>query len=98
MRWYGFWHGGNGYSPSDLDDLEEFTSIEDARRKLIDRHRYGYWQTSVFAFVHRESARVLTPCVGDDCEITLYGSAADLSYPAKRVHLGKRGGARVESC
>ncbi|MEV7012696.1 hypothetical protein [Streptosporangium sp. NPDC051022] len=98
MRWYGFWNGGNGYGPSDPDDLEEFASIADARRKLLERHRYGYRQTSVFAFVHRESVRALTPCVGDDCEITLYGSATDLSYPARRVYLGKRGGTRIDPC
>ncbi|WP_328708900.1 hypothetical protein [Microbispora hainanensis] len=97
-RWYGLWSGGSGYGPPQPDDLEEFSSLADARCKLADRHRYGYWQRSHFAFARREAADVLTPFVGDDCEITLYGSADGLHYPDRRIFLGPRGGVRVERC
>ncbi len=96
--WFGLWHGGNGYSPSQPEDLEEFSSLADARVKLAERHRYGYWRHSRFAFVDREPADVLTPCVGDDCEITLFGSREVLDYPDRRVFLGPCGGVRVERC
>lgn len=97
-RWFGLWHGGNGYSLPEPDDLEEFTGLADARRKLIKRHRFGYWSRSHFAFVEREPTKALTPCVGDDCEITLYGSRDGLDCPAVRVFLGPRGGIRTERC
>ncbi|MCG5215499.1 hypothetical protein [Streptosporangium sp. KLBMP 9127] len=98
MRWYGLWHGGNGYSPPDPGDLEEFSSLADARTKLLDRYSHGYWHRSHFAFVEREPVTVLTPCVSADCEIVLYGSYAVLDQPARRIFLGSRGGARAEHC
>lgn len=96
--WFGLWHGGNGYGPPEHNDLEEFSSLADAQAKLAERHRYGYWQRSRFAFVERQPADILTPCVGEDCEITLYGSREAIDYPARRVFLGPRGGVRVERC
>ncbi|WP_433347640.1 hypothetical protein ACQP25_30800 [Microtetraspora malaysiensis] len=96
--WFGLWHGGNGYSPPDPDDLEEFSSLADARAKLSKGHRCGYWRRSRFAFVAREPANVLTPCVSDDCEITLYGSRELLDYPGRRIFFSPRGGVRIERC
>ncbi|WP_433413246.1 hypothetical protein ACQP1V_29165 [Microtetraspora malaysiensis] len=40
----------------------------------------------------------LTPCVSDDCEISLYDSRDALDYPDRRIFLGPRGGVRVERC
>lgn len=97
-RWVGLWHGGASYAPPGPDDLEEFTSLADARRTLIERHRHGHWQRSHFAFVHREPTDVLTPVVGGDCEITLYGSREAIDYPDRRIFLGPRGGVRCERC
>ncbi|MFC0861685.1 hypothetical protein ACFHYQ_05170 [Sphaerimonospora cavernae] len=97
-RWFGLWHGGSGYGPPEPDDLEEFSSLAEARSKLLDRYHYGHWQRSRFAFTGREVAEVLTPCVGDDCEIMLYGSRDGLDYPDRRIFLGPRGGVRVERC
>ncbi|MFF3669873.1 hypothetical protein [Microtetraspora malaysiensis] len=96
--WFGLWHSGNGYSPPEPGDLEEFSSLADAQAKLADRHRHGYWRRSRFAFVARDPAEVLTPCVGDDCEISLYGSREVLDHPDRRIFLGPRGGVRVEDC
>lgn len=96
MRLYGLWHGGSGYSAPEDSDLEAFTSIADARDKLINRYRYGYWQRSRFDFVERPVADVLTPCVGDDTSILLYGSRDSLDYPGWRLSLGSRGGVRTE--
>ncbi|GAA2324008.1 hypothetical protein GCM10010149_91680 [Nonomuraea roseoviolacea subsp. roseoviolacea] len=95
-RWFGLWHGGSGYSLAEDHDLEQFSSLEDAKRKLTERHRRGYRQRSRFDFVHREPAEVLTPCVGDDCEITLYRSRDGGGWPDARVYLGPRGGVRFE--
>ncbi|MBN6050769.1 hypothetical protein JYK22_02390, partial [Nonomuraea sp. RK-328] len=95
-RWFGLWHGGFGYSLAEDQDLERFASLEDAKRKLTERHRRGYWQRSHFDFVHREPAEVLTPCVSDDCEITLYRSRDGDDWPDARVYLGPRGGVRFE--
>ncbi|WP_370026339.1 hypothetical protein [Planotetraspora sp. GP83] len=78
--------------------MEEFSSLADAETKLMERHRHGYWQRSRFAFVAREPGDALTPCVGDDCEIALYGSRDALDYPDRRVFLGPRGGIRSERC
>ncbi|GAA4561138.1 hypothetical protein [Planotetraspora kaengkrachanensis] len=97
-RWFGLWYGGNGYSPPEPDDLEEFSSLADARAKLADRYRHGYSYRSRFAFISREPADVLTPCVGDDCAITLYGSRDALDYPDRRLFLGPHGGVRSEHC
>ncbi|MFD1935114.1 hypothetical protein ACFSKW_26930 [Nonomuraea mangrovi] len=96
--WFGLWYGGNGYSTPELSDLEEFPSLADAGAKLIARHRDGYWRRSRFAFVDRDPADVLTPCVGDDCEIWIYRSRESLDYPDRRLWLGPRGGIRSESC
>lgn len=96
--WFGLWWGGAGYSPPDPSDLEEFTSIADARDKLLARYRHGYSWRSHFAFVDRAPADVLTPCVSEDCEITLYGSPDALDYPTKRIFLGPRQGVRSERC
>ena len=98
MRWYGLWHGGSGYTAPGDEDLELFTSLRQARARLISRHRYGYSQPQDFSYLARPAERVLTPCVGDDCEILLYPSSAGLSYPARRVYLGPRGAARTEHC
>lgn len=95
-RWFGLWYGGSGYNLPGQDDLEDFASLENAKRKLIERHRRGYWQRSRFDFVRREPANVLTPCVGEDCEITLYRSRDGGEWPDVRVFLGPRGGARSE--
>ncbi len=97
-RWFGLWYGGSGYGPPELGDLEEFSCLAEARSKLLDRYRHGYWQRSRFAFTDREAAEVLTPCVGEDCEITMYGSRDGLDYPDRRIFLGPRGGVRIEHC
>ncbi|NRQ38792.1 hypothetical protein HII36_44265 [Nonomuraea sp. NN258] len=98
MAVYGLWFGGSGYSPSDDADLEEFTSIRHARSALIERYRYRYWQRSRFAYVHRDAAELLTPCVGEDCSILLYSSPGSLDCPERRLSLGPRGGVRSERC
>ncbi|MGP3916329.1 hypothetical protein [Nonomuraea sp. 10N515B] len=97
-RWFGLWWGGNGYSRPEDADLEEFVSLADAKHKLAERFLHGHWQTTVFAFVHKEPTRVLTPCVTDDCEILLYRSRDGGEWPDMRIFLGPRGGVRSERC
>ncbi|MBT2233219.1 hypothetical protein [Nonomuraea sp. NEAU-A123] len=97
-RWYGFWYGGPSYSPPQEEDLEEFSSLAEAKHKLIERYLYGYWQVSRFDFLRREPALVLTPCVTEDCEITLYRSRHGGDYPELRIFRGPRGGIRSERC
>ncbi|WP_068927440.1 hypothetical protein [Planobispora rosea] len=98
-RWFGLWWGGSGYGRPTDEDLEEFASLEEARAKLLERYAHGHWLRSEFRYVHRDGpAQVLCPCVSEDTEILLYGSATDLDYPDRRVFLGARGGARVERC
>jgi hypothetical protein len=95
---FGYWWGGSGYSLPDSDDLEEFASVDEARQKLSQRYRDGYWYPSRFRFVHRKPVSALTPCVGDDCEITLYRSREAGDQPDMRIFLGPRGGVRCEPC
>ncbi|WP_055483623.1 hypothetical protein [Sphaerimonospora mesophila] len=97
-RWFGLWHGGSGYGPPEPGDLEEFSCLAEARGKLLDRYHYGHWQRSRFAFIDREAAEVLTPCVGEHGEITLYRSRDGSDYPDRWIFLGSRGGVRVECC
>ncbi len=98
MKWYGLWHGGSSYAPPGDEDLEEFASLEEAKDRLGSRWRYGYGQRQDFRYTAREPQRVFTPCVGEDCEILLYADLGNLSYPARRVFLGPRGGACIENC
>ena len=80
------------------EDREEFSSLAEAKHKLTERHLHGYWQLSRFDFVHREPAQVLTPCVSEDCEITLYRPRDGGDYPELRIFRGPRGGIRSERC
>jgi hypothetical protein len=97
-RWFGLWHGGSAYTTPELDDLEQFASLAEAKATLNERYLYGYWQTSRFDFVHRAPQRVLTPCVSDDCAITLYRSRDGGDSPDLRIFRGPRGGIRSEPC
>ncbi|WP_084965912.1 hypothetical protein [Thermoactinospora rubra] len=97
-RWFGLWWGGSGYSRPESNDLEEFASLVEARRKLVERYLHGYWQTTEFRFVHREPTRVLTPCVDTQCEILLFRSSNAEVLPELRLSIGPRGGVRLERC
>jgi hypothetical protein len=97
-RYYGLWYGGHSYSAPEPDDLEEFSSLADARTQLIERYRYGDRRRMRFAFVTREPAEVFTPCVSDNCEIALYGSPDALDYPIRRAYLTPDGHAHIERC
>jgi len=98
MKWYGLWHGGSGYSPPGDEDLEELTSLGHAKAELRSRWQRGDRERQDFRYACRDPDRVLTPCVGADCEILLYAAPDDLSYPARRIYLGPRGGVRAENC
>lgn len=104
MQVYALWHGGAGYSPSDMDDLESFASIEAAKDALHSRMRNGYWQRQDFPFVNREPASVFTPCVeGDPAEdggssmwIYFYNpTEVGDPYPDRIIEFGPRGGVKV---
>jgi len=85
-RWYGLFYGGSGYShPNPIDDIEEFTSIEDAVLTLEDRY-------------NNSDGRF--PCVSEDAEIYLYSSeaAAHDHTPDYRVFRGPNGGFNRERC
>lgn len=98
IRWYGLWWGGTSYSAPEERDLEAFASLAEATEALRDRRYCGGSLRQEFRFLHREPQRVFTPVVSDETEILLYPSSDDLSYPAKRVYIGPRGGARIENC
>ncbi len=97
--WYGVWHGGSGYTLSDLEsDLEQFGSIQEAKDALSDRFRSGCSWRQTFRYVNRDPESVLTPAVDEDSCIHLYASPECLDYPDRCVYFGPRGGVRVENC
>lgn len=99
--WYGLWHGGSGYAPSDPTlDIERFDSLQHAQDALYDRCRSGGSYPEHFAFINREPETVLTPGVAEEqTEILLFGfpDCAE-AYPDRRVFFGPRGGVRSERC
>jgi hypothetical protein len=93
---YGLWFGGSSYSTPDHDDPEAFASLAAARTAFLDRYRYGYWQRSRFAYVHRLHDVLLTPCVDATCFMLLYACPDQLTDPRWRLCLGPREGIRTE--
>lgn len=64
MTVYGLWHGGTGYSPGDLaEDLETFTSVDDAKEAMRSRILRGYWQPQTFTYAKGGTVDTLTPLV-----------------------------------
>lgn len=105
----GVWFGGSGYATSDENDVEEFTSLTDAKGALACRRRCGDTMRQRFAFIARDPEEVFTPGVDETSEIWIYFGtpldvltyikvAGELPYPDRRLFFGPRGGIRIEHC
>lgn len=83
---WGVWNGGTesmSYAESEIPrDVEYWENVEDAKEALFDRYRYGHWQRQYFGYVNKDREMVLTPAVGEDCEIWVWlADPSDQSDP-----------------
>jgi hypothetical protein len=105
MTVFGLWHGGIGYSHSEIEtDLERFGSIAEAEEAMRDRetNNSGAY-TKDFKYVYRAPESVLLPAVeGSSMDLFVGGEWGDPipeggAYPDYRLTIGPRGGIVRES-
>ncbi len=93
--YYGIWHGGIGYGPSGLEDMEKFDSLAQIKRTLYDRCMYGGVQKQTFRYVYQSQVSVFTPAVDiTSTSISVY-SDPEGGLPDMIVEFGPRCGVRV---
>lgn len=100
MKVYGLWDGGHSYSESDMDSLEVFPSIADAKYQLFLRYGSNGIGPVKFDYVNREPEYTLTPAVDKTSRIRLFlfdprEYHDGISYPDRIVYFGPKGGVRV---
>jgi hypothetical protein len=77
---YGTWYGGTNYTFPSMSDVEQFKSIKEAKNVLQSRR-------------HNYDGK--TPCVSNNCNITLYFYDPRKErdpYPDRILTFGPRGG------
>ena len=97
---YALWNGGPSYAPSDMNTLETFASVREAKDALLSRERRGYCWPQEFKFADGETHNNFTPCVQDSSmDLYLYDPREVIDpYPDRRLTIGPHGGVRTERC
>lgn len=95
---YALWHGGSSYSPSDMDSLETFPSLDAARDAFRERYMSGDRWPQDFTYADGRKASTCTPAVDTSASMLLYGYDPRETldpYPDRLMAMGPRGGVFV---
>lgn len=98
MEVYGMWWGGESYSEGDMDSLEKFPSIEDAKYQFWLRYASNGKGPVLFDYVNRNRNYTFVPTVTESSTLKLYfyNPTNDDNGPDRIISFGPRKGVRVE--
>lgn len=93
---YGLWYGGASYSYGDMDSLEVFDSITDAKWQLAERYHSNGKRPVDFKYADGREFSTYTPAVTESSTIQLffYDPREDNNGPDRVLYFGPRMGVR----
>lgn len=97
MTVYGLWWGGSSYSYPEMEDLESFKSINEAKLTLRDRYDSNGIRRVRFNYVDKEEDVTLVPAV-DQLTTSIMLCGRDGGDPYLEIVFGPRGGIKINRC